>query len=313
MLKKHKLTLRVCAFLLITSLLLPIVCTVTFAKTGTPKSDTSAQSTECPYKNKEKIYLDKDWKYADHAKITSGYAVFYKAEKNRKDIIVGINAGHGTSNVGTKKTLCHPDGSAKVTGGTTIAGSIRAIAVSGGMTFCDGTKESAVTLKMAKILKRKLLAEGYDVLMIRSSKDVQLDNVARTVICNNIADMHIALHWDGDGLRYDKGCFYIGVPDKLKKMKPVADHWEEHEALGKELIKGLKNKKVRISGKGRMEVDLTQTSYSTIPSVDVELGNQASNHSDAALERLADGLIQGIDNYAKKNIRRIGYGYLVSP
>ena len=35
---------------------------------------------------------------------------------------------------------------------------------------------------MAKILKDKLLAEGYDVLMIRESDDVQLDNVARTVI-----------------------------------------------------------------------------------------------------------------------------------
>lgn len=313
MLKKHKRTLSVCAFLLIASLLLPGVCTVTHAKTSTKKSGKSDESTECPYKNREKIYLDKNWKYADHAKITSGYAVFYKAKKNRKGIIVGINAGHGTSNVGTKKTLCHPDGSAKVTGGTTSAGSTSAIAVSGGMTFRDGTRESTVTLKMAKILKKKLLAEGYDVLMIRNSKDVQLDNVARTVICNNVADCHIALHWDGDGLRYDKGCFYIGVPDKLKKMKPVADHWEEHETLGKALIKGLKNEKAKINGNGRMAVDLTQTSYSTIPSVDVELGNQASDHSDATLEKLADGLTQGIDNYSKKNIQRIGYGSLVSP
>lgn len=302
MLKKYKITICICAFLLITSLLLSGVCIDTQAKSSNKKNGQSAQSTECPYKNKEKIYLDKNWKYADHAKITSGYAVFYKAKKNRKNIIVGINAGHGTSNVGSKKTLCHPDGSKKVTGGTTKAGSTEAIAVSGGMTFQDGTKESTVTLKMAKILKKKLLAEGYDVLMIRTGKDVQLDNIARTVICNNVADCHIALHWDGDGLKYDKGCFYIGVPEKLKSMKPVKNHWEEHEALGKALIKGLEKEKVKINGKGRLAIDLTQTSYSTIPSVDIELGNQSSDHSDKTLETLADGLTRGVKKFAKKNL-----------
>lgn len=297
-----KKKLRAFAVLLTFMMLVSGVPTDTQAKTNQKEIEKSDTHTECAYKNKEKIYLDKKWKYADHAKITSGYAVFYKAKKNRKGIIVGINAGHGTDNVGSTKTLCHPDGSSKVTGGTTRAGSTSAIAVSGGMTFRDGTKESTVTLKMAKILKKKLLAEGYDVLMIRNSKDVQLDNIARTVICNNVADCHIALHWDGDGLKYDKGCFYIGVPEKLKSMKPVKNHWEEHEALGKALIKGLEKEKVKINGKGRMAIDLTQTSYSTIPSVDIELGNQSSDHSDKTLETLADGLTRGVKKFAKKNL-----------
>ena len=77
----------------------------------------------CGYaKGKEKIYLDSSWKYADHARITSGYAVTYKAKKNRKDIVIAVNAGHGTKGGSSVKTLCHPDGSAKVTGGTTAAG-----------------------------------------------------------------------------------------------------------------------------------------------------------------------------------------------
>lgn len=297
-----KKKLRAFAVLLTFMMLVSGVSTDTQAKTNKKDIEKSDTNTECAYKNKEKIYLDKKWKYADHAKITSGYAIFYKAKKNRKGIIVGINAGHGTGNVGSTKTLCHPDGSPKVTGGTTRAGSTSAIAVSGGMTFRDGTKESTVTLKMAKILKKKLLAEGYDVLMIRNSKDVQLDNIARTVICNNVADCHIALHWDGDGLKYDKGCFYIGVPEKLKSMKPVKNHWEEHEALGKALIKGLEKEKVKINGKGRLAIDLTQTSYSTIPSVDIELGNQSSDHSDKTLETLADGLTRGVKKFAKKNL-----------
>ena len=137
---------------------------------------------------------------------------------------------------------------------------------------------------------------------VRDGKDVQLDNVARTVICNNVADCHIALHWDSDGLSYDKGCFYASVPKQLKNRKPVASYWKEHDALGKALIKGLRSKKVKISGTGAAEIDLTQTSYSTIPSVDIELGNQCSDHSDKKREKLADGLLRGMNSYAKKYI-----------
>ena len=48
---------------------------------------------------------------------------------------------------------------------------------------------------------------------------------------------------------------------------------------------------------GSMKIDLTQTSYSTIPSVDIELGNQCSDHNDSRLETLRDGLIEGIRRY----------------
>lgn len=249
------------------------------------------------YANAEKVYLNGSWQYADHAAITSGAAVMYKASSNRKDIVVGVNAGHGTSGGGSVKTLCHPDGSPKTTGGTTASGSTKAVAVSGGMTFSDGTGESAVTLRMAQIFRDKLLDAGYDVLMIRDGSDVQLDNIARTVICNNVADCHISLHWDGDGLNYDKGCFYISVPDGIKGMEPVASHWKRHNALGASLVDGLRGQGCKIKGNGSMAIDLTQTSYSTIPSVDIELGNGTSDHSDGTLAKQADGLVQGVRSY----------------
>ena len=43
--------------------------------------------------------------------------------------------------------------------------------------------------------------------------------------------------------------------------------------------------------------DLYQSSYRTIPSVDMELGNAYSDHSDAILDQLAEGLLQGINVY----------------
>lgn len=268
------------------------------APQGTANVTPQMQPVE--YTNLQQITLDPTWEYADHSKINSGAAVLYPApeESGRKGIVIGVNAGHGTAGGAKVKTLCHPDGSAKDTGGSTAAGATEAAAVSGGMTFQDGTPEREVTLRMAQILRDKLLSSGYDVLMLRDSEDVQLDNVARTVICNNVADCHIALHWDsGDGKNYDKGCFYISVPEALKTMEPVASHWQQHDTLGTDLVEGLREQGTMIYGKGNMSIDLTQTSYSTIPSVDMELGNAYSDHSDVVLEQLATGLLAGINTY----------------
>ena len=185
----------------------------------------------------------------------------------------------------------------KVTGGTTAAGATKAVAVSSGMTFKDGTAESTVTLRMARMLRDRLLTEGYDVLMLRDGEDVQLDNVARTVMANNIADCHIALHWDSDGLSSDKGCFFMSVPDGLKGMYPVSENWQKHEALGAALIEGLKGQGLNIWGSNPLDMDLTQTSFSTVASVDIELGNQCSSHTDEDLRLRAEGLTAGINAY----------------
>lgn len=259
---------------------------------SSPVSDTATGA--------EAVKLNTAWKYAEFSKINSGSAQLYRSEAaNRKGITVCVNAGHGTQGGSGVKTLCHPDGTPKVTGGTTEAGATTAVAVSGGMTFSDGTPEAKVTLAMAKVLKEKLLARGYDVLMIRETDDVQLDNIARTVIANHMADCHIALHWDST--TSDKGAFYMSVPNSssYRSMEPVASNWQKHNALGDKLLEGLRTAGVKIWSGGAMEMDLTQTSYSTVPSIDIELGDKASDHSAATLDVLGNGLADGIELYFK--------------
>lgn len=266
------------------SLTKPVVEETPAAVTGTPGIET--------------IALNSDWNYAGFSKIKSGEAVLTRSTaENRKNKVICVNAGHGTKGGSSVKTQCHPDGTPKVTGGTTAAGATTAVAVSGGMQFSDGTAEATVTLQMALILKDKLLARGYDVLMIRESDDVQLDNIARTVIANNKADCHIALHWDST--TSNKGAFYMSVPNvaSYRAMEPVASHWKEHHALGDSLIAGLRGAGVKIFSGGTLEMDLTQTSFSTVPSIDIELGDKASDHSAATLDKLATGLADGIDMF----------------
>lgn len=244
-----------------------------------------------------KITLDKKWEFASFSKINSGAAGINRAKKNIKKFVVAVNAGHGTKGGSAVKTYCHPDKSPKVTGGTTAKGETQSYAVSDGMYFYDKTSEAYVNLQVALLLKDKLLNEGFDVLMLRSTDDVQLDNIARTVIANNNAHIHVAIHFDGDSQKKDKGCFYCGIPEELKKFKNVRAHYENSEKLGNFLTNSLKNCGLQLYNEGRYEVDLTQTSFSTIPTVDIELGNSHTRHDLVSLEKRAQAICDGIKKY----------------
>ena len=258
---------------------------------------TPPETTEPPLEiTKTEVYLDESWVFADFSAIHTGAATLYHTNRGN-GIVIGVNAGHGTKGGGKQKTYCHPDKTPKVTGGTTQAGATMSYSISTGMSFRDGVDERDVTLAAARILRDKLLDAGFDVLMLRDDVDVQLDNVARTVICNNAAACHISLHWDSDGVNYDKGAFYISVPEGIKYLENVAAHWKESERLGTLLVDGLRDRDVKIFKNGSYAMDLTQTAFSWIPSVDVELGNQCSDHSDEWLENQMEGLLSGIKAY----------------
>lgn len=248
------------------------------------------------------VAYNTDWTYAKNAAICSDSAVIYYPDPYlnpnlRKNKTVCINAGHGTRGGSNYKTLCHPDGSAKVTSGTTATGATQAVAVSEGTVMRNGTPEAAVTLSLALVVRQKLLAAGYNVLMIREDADIQLDNVARTVMANNNADCHIALHYDST--TNDKGAFFLSVPNILsyRNMYPVSALWQSHHALGGSIIGGLRGAGVKIFSSGNMDMDLTQTSYSTIPSIDLEVGDVGSDFSDASLQKLANGITAGLNSY----------------
>ncbi|MBP5159751.1 MAG: N-acetylmuramoyl-L-alanine amidase, partial [Lachnospiraceae bacterium] len=259
-----------------------------------PTGETGKEEQDIP--EDRVLEWNETWTYADHSVIHEDSPIlYYSHAADRKGIVVSVNAGHGTPGGNKVKTLCHPDGTAKVTGGSTSAGETKAAAVSSGTTFLDGTTEGEANLTLAVLLKGMLLEEGYDVLMIREDNDTQLDNIARTVYSNNYADCHIAIHYDSS--ESDKGFFYIGVPDiaSYRAMEPVASHWKSHNALGEALLEGVKSAGVKICGNGNIPLDLTQTSYSTIPSIDVEVGDRKSDHSESTQREIARGLVAGVN------------------
>lgn len=268
-----------------------------------PQEDTSDSTYDTERTPYSELYKwDDKWTYAEFSKIHEDDVILYHSTARRKkSYVVAVNAGHGTANGSSVMTQCHPDGTPKVTGGSTAEGAINAAAVTSGTTLLDGTEEATATLLLATKLKQELLDAGYDVLMLRETDDCRLDNVARTVFANQFADCHIAIHYDST--ENDKGFYYISVPenDGYRKMEPVASHWQQHTELGEKIISGVKTHGVPIFGSGSMAVDLTQTSYSTIPSVDLEVGDRASSYSDTTLNHISQGIVLGIENYRSRS------------
>ena len=246
----------------------------------------------------EFVAFDLSWPYASYSKIHSAIIKLYRAPAGKaKEKTVCVNAGHGTSGGTDVKTQCHPDGTPKVTGGSTGAGETEAWAVAIGTTMLDGTPEADVTLSLALIVRDRLLEAGYDVLMIRETGDVQLDNIARTVMANQKADCHIALHYDYT--ENDKGAYYMSVPniDSYRAMEPVASIYEEHGRLGESVISGLSEAGAKIFADGPIAQDLTQTSYSTVPSIDLEVGDRGSPYTPDVQGRIAEGVVKGVEIY----------------
>ena len=256
--------------------------------------DISQYAVDNPTQN---IFLDDTWTFANFSEIHSGSAVLYKAVANPKSIVVAVNAGHGTTGGSSKYTYSHPDKSSKITGGTNPQGAVMSTAVSTGTELLCGLSEAQVNYRVAVVLRKYLLEAGYDVLMLRDGDDVQLDNVARTVISNNVANIHISIHFDSDTYNYDKGCFYCSIPKELKTLDNVKLHYNDSEALGETLVQALVSQGIKKFSKGKISMDLTQTSYSFIPTVDIELGNQCTRPTTAKLEQYARGLLEGIKNF----------------
>ncbi len=268
-------------------------------KTVSKAPEDNVVIVEVPKYEKIPVTISDDMEFAEYSAIKTGTAYLYK-QSERKVIlgrfapVVAINAGHGTDIDLSIKTLSHPDGSPKVTGGTTKEGEVYSYAVSRGMTFPNGVKEAEVTLLLALYLRDELLDMGYDVLMIREDIDTKLDNIARTVIANNYANIHISLHYDSTDT--DKGIFYCSTPSskKYRKMYPVNQTYELNDLLGDTIVAALATQGEKICGQGKLPMDLTQMSYTKIPSIDLELGDRASVHTPDRLKELASHLATAI-------------------
>lgn len=248
------------------------------------------------------ISWDKSWPMADLV-TTSPPPVKMYVPGNANGYVVFLNAGHG----GNGKSLGSSTPNDPVGSGHNQYGNGQGYnensGYTGGTTYVSGgttVPESRWTYEMSLLIKDRLLAKGYSVVLARSSDDASgtyPENAARSVYANNTADIHVAIHFDSQDQRpywYRPSAEERNQSNYSKVAAPSA---ELGEAIAKELAQSL-----GFSGNEDIGGFLTGYAWSTIPIVYIEtMGRNKIPQYLNRNEEIADAYVKGIETYFAKH------------
>lgn len=174
--------------------------------------------------------------------------------------------------------------------------------VSGGTTgVSTGLREFELNLQVAVILEEILLERGYEVIMVRTSHDVNISNRERAAVANEAgADVFIRIHANG--------AEDSGVHGAMTLCQTAANPYngalyEESRRLSDCVLDAFMEK----TGAKKQRVWETDTmsgiNWATVPTTIVEMGYMTNPEEDSKMateeyQRLmAEGMADGIDRY----------------
>lgn len=155
-----------------------------------------------------------------------------------------------------------------------------------------------VSLKVETILK----LIGYNVLMIRSTNDVNISNAERAQIANNAnANLCVRVHADSSLNKEENGISVLYPAENSPNVTQVI--YKKSKLLAELILKDL-IKETNANSKGTIpRSDITGFNWSSIPVALVEMGFMSNPAEDIKMSsplyqyRIAEGISEGIEEY----------------
>ncbi|PGN38005.1 N-acetylmuramoyl-L-alanine amidase [Bacillus thuringiensis] len=164
-------------------------------------------------------------------------------------------------------------------------------------------REAVLVLEMAFLLKEKLEEKGIQVLMTRTSQDVDISNKERATFANNHkANLFLRLHADGSENPNQSGFAVLTPAEGSPYTKEI---YAESLQISQTIVNKMReNQQVKVNGI-KFRDDLSGFNWSKVPGVLLELGFMSNYEEDKKLSdpqyvnSLLQSVTDSVDAYRK--------------